>query len=47
MLRALLLKQLGYKKSIEAGVQTLLIDEDTSATNFMIRDERMQALVSR
>jgi predicted ABC-class ATPase len=25
----------------------LLIDEDTSATNFMIRDERMQALVSK
>ena len=25
----------------------LLIDEDTSATNFMIRDERMQQLVSR
>ena len=25
----------------------LLIDEDTSATNFMIRDERMQALVAK
>ncbi|MEZ9655149.1 P-loop domain-containing protein [Vibrio splendidus] len=35
------------QESIEAGVQTLLIDEDTSATNFMIRDERMQALVSK
>ena len=35
------------QESIEAGVETLLIDEDTSATNFMIRDERMQALVSK
>ncbi|MEZ8797191.1 P-loop domain-containing protein [Vibrio cyclitrophicus 1F53] len=35
------------QESIEAGVQALLIDEDTSATNFMIRDERMQALVSK
>ncbi|UOR13310.1 ABC-ATPase domain-containing protein [Halobacillus amylolyticus] len=32
-------------EAIEAGAQTLLIDEDTSATNFMIRDERMQELV--
>lgn len=35
------------QESIEAGTSTLLIDEDTSATNFMIRDERMQALVSK
>lgn len=35
------------QESIEAGAQGLLIDEDTSATNFMIRDERMQALVSK
>ncbi|NOH51428.1 ABC-ATPase domain-containing protein [Vibrio coralliilyticus] len=35
------------QESIEAGVQGILIDEDTSATNFMIRDERMQALVSK
>ncbi|MGC9421152.1 P-loop domain-containing protein [Vibrio sp.] len=35
------------QESIEAGAKTLLIDEDTSATNFMIRDERMQALVSK
>merc|ERR1712224_103845 len=28
------------------GAKTLLIDEDTCATNFMIRDARMQALVS-
>ncbi|EKC5520090.1 ABC-ATPase domain-containing protein [Vibrio parahaemolyticus] len=33
------------QESIEAGATSLLIDEDTSATNFMIRDERMQALV--
>lgn len=35
------------QESIEAGASTLLIDEDTSATNFMIRDERMQALVNK
>ncbi|OEE71292.1 ABC-ATPase domain-containing protein [Vibrio genomosp. F6] len=35
------------QESIEAGATSLLIDEDTSATNFMIRDERMQALVSK
>ncbi|WP_173917107.1 ABC-ATPase domain-containing protein [Halobacillus sp. Marseille-Q1614] len=32
-------------EALEAGAETLLIDEDTSATNFMIRDERMQELV--
>ncbi|WP_114351974.1 ABC-ATPase domain-containing protein [Saliterribacillus persicus] len=32
---------------IEAGATTLLIDEDTSATNFMIRDKRMQSLVAK
>jgi predicted ABC-class ATPase len=32
-------------EAIEAGAKTLLIDEDTSATNFMIRDERMRKLV--
>ncbi|EGU36799.1 hypothetical protein VIBRN418_13186 [Vibrio sp. N418] len=35
------------QESIESGARGLLIDEDTSATNFMIRDERMQALVSK
>ncbi|MCK6263889.1 ABC-ATPase domain-containing protein [Vibrio sp. ZSDE26] len=35
------------QESIEAGAHAILIDEDTSATNFMIRDERMQALVSK
>ncbi|MYL26112.1 MULTISPECIES: ABC-ATPase domain-containing protein [Halomonadaceae] len=35
------------QESLEAGAHTLLVDEDTSATNFMIRDRRMQALVAR
>ncbi|MGF1748311.1 MULTISPECIES: P-loop domain-containing protein [Vibrio] len=35
------------QESIEAGATGILIDEDTSATNFMIRDERMQALVAK
>lgn len=34
-------------EAMEAGSRTLLIDEDTSATNFMIRDELMQLVVSR
>jgi predicted ABC-class ATPase len=34
-------------ESLEMGSSCLLIDEDTSATNFMIRDARMQALVSK
>lgn len=34
-------------EAIEAGTQVLLIDEDTSATNFMIRDELMQRVVNR
>lgn len=34
-------------EALEAGAETLLIDEDTSATNFMIRDSRMQALVAK
>ncbi|AKK11992.1 ABC-ATPase domain-containing protein [Corynebacterium uterequi] len=32
-------------EALEARASCLLIDEDTSATNFMIRDERMRALV--
>lgn len=32
-------------EAIEAGTRLLLIDEDTAATNFMIRDRRMQVLV--
>lgn len=34
-------------EALEAGSQVLLIDEDTSATNFMIRDGRMQELVGK
>jgi len=33
-------------EALEVGADLLLFDEDTSATNFMIRDERMQKLVS-
>jgi predicted ABC-class ATPase len=32
---------------LEMGAEVLLIDEDTSATNFMVRDERMQELVAK
>ena len=35
------------QEALESGAETLLVDEDTSATNFMIRDERMQALVAK
>lgn len=34
-------------EAIESGAKCMLIDEDTSATNFMIRDERMQKLVPK
>lgn len=34
-------------ESLEAGAKVLLVDEDTSATNFMIRDRRMQQLISK
>lgn len=34
-------------ESLEIGAKTLLLDEDTSATNFMIRDHRMQQLISK
>lgn len=33
-------------EALEAGARLLLIDEDTSATNFMVRDELMAAVVS-
>jgi predicted ABC-class ATPase len=33
-------------QAIELGTDTLLIDEDTCATNFMIRDEKMVKLVA-
>ena len=34
-------------EAISAGSKTLLIDEDTSATNFLIRDDRMRSLVPK
>ncbi len=34
-------------ESIEAGTTAFLIDEDTSATNFMVRDELMQRVIHR
>jgi predicted ABC-class ATPase len=34
-------------EALEMGAKVLLIDEDTSATNFMIRDRRMQELVNK
>lgn len=34
-------------EAMETGASLLLIDEDTSATNFMIRDELMQRVVHR
>lgn len=33
-------------EAVEVGCPVLLVDEDTSATNLMIRDERMRALVA-
>jgi predicted ABC-class ATPase len=34
-------------EALEMGTSLLLVDEDTSATNFMIRDERMRELVRK
>lgn len=34
-------------EALEAGARVLLVDEDTAATNLMVRDRRMQALVPR
>ncbi len=34
-------------EALEAGAKTLLLDEDTCATNLMIRDARMQVLVDK
>lgn len=34
-------------EAVESGSRLLLIDEDRSATNFMIRDERMKALIAK
>ena len=37
----------GVVEAMEAGTSLLLMDEDTSATNFMIRDELMQRVIHR
>ncbi len=37
----------GVIENIEAGSRLFLIDEDTSATNFMLRDDFMQQVISR
>lgn len=34
-------------EALEMGCRVLLLDEDTSATNFMVRDARMQRLVEK
>lgn len=34
-------------EALEAGARLLLVDEDTAATNFMIRDCRMQLLIAK
>ncbi len=36
----------GIMEALEAGARVLLMDEDTCATNMMIRDERMRRLVA-
>ena len=37
----------GIVEGMEAGSTLFLLDEDTSATNFMVRDEFMQQVISR
>ncbi|MEE8125639.1 MAG: ABC-ATPase domain-containing protein [Nitrospirales bacterium] len=37
----------GIMEALEVGAGVLMFDEDTSATNFMVRDARMQALVHK
>ncbi|MBV5260037.1 ATPase [Synechococcus moorigangaii CMS01] len=34
-------------EALEVGAKVLLLDEDTSATNFMVRDRRMQQLIQK
>ena len=34
-------------EALESGCRVLLLDEDSSATNFMIRDRRMEALIEK
>jgi predicted ABC-class ATPase len=40
-------KEEGRRKKEEDLVPVLLVDEDTAATNFMIRDRRMQELIAK
>lgn len=35
------------QEALEAGCKTLLIDEDSSATNLLVRDQRMQLLIKK
>ena len=37
----------GLIEAVQAGARVLLIDEDTSATNLLVRDTRMRALIPR
>ncbi len=37
----------GLIEAVEAGASVVLIDEDTAATNFMIRDRKIQALIAK
>ncbi|MFT4106199.1 MAG: ABC-ATPase domain-containing protein [Lacrimispora sp.] len=37
----------GVVEAMESGAKVFLLDEDTSATNFMVRDKLMQQVVSR
>ncbi len=37
----------GIIEAIEIGAKVLLMDEDTCATNFMIRDQKMQQLIDK
>lgn len=37
----------GVVEAMESGAKVFLVDEDTSATNFMIRDKLMQQVVNR
>lgn len=34
------------QEALEVGARVLLLDEDSSASNFMVRDQRMQVLIS-
>ena len=37
----------GLSEGLEAGSKVFLLDEDTSATNFMVRDDFMQRVIAR